>query len=159
MNSAHLHLLFNHAPILGSGFGLVLIAWGILRRSDAVARVGLVTIVLAALLAIPTYLTGGAAEHLVEDLPGISEVAIHPHEDAAMISSYALWALGAACAWLLWRYRRTGVSVPSRYVGLALVGALVVAGLMGWTSLLGGVIRHAEIRGDPVDSAVVARSP
>lgn len=158
MNSAHLHLLFNHLPILGSAFGLVLIAWGVLRRSDPVARVGLATLVVAALFAIPAYLTGGAAEHLVEDLPGISDAAIHPHEEAAMIASYALWALGTACAWMLWRYQRTGVSVPPRYTLLALVGAVVVAGLMGWTSLLGGVIRHAEIRVDSVDRAVAARS-
>jgi hypothetical protein len=45
------------------------------------------------------------------------------------------------------------------YTRLAFVGAIVVAGLMGWTSLLGGVIRHAEIRGDTVDRAVTARSP
>ena len=115
MNSAHLHLLLNHIPILGSAFALVLLGWGLLRRSEPIARVGLATLVLAALFAIPTYLTGGAAEHLVEDLPGISEAAIHPHEDAALISSYALGALGAACAWMLWRYRRTGVTVPSRY--------------------------------------------
>ena len=158
MNSAHLHLLFNHIPILGSAFGLVLLAWGLLRRSDAVARVGLATLVLAALFAIPAYLTGPAAEHLVEDLPGISDAAIHPHEEAAMIASYALWMLGAACAWILWRYRRIGMSVPSRYTRLAFVGAVVVAGLMTWTSLLGGVIRHAEIRGDSVDRAVAARS-
>jgi hypothetical protein len=158
MNSAHLHLVFNHVPILGSAFGLALIAWGLLRRSDPVARVGLATLALAALFAIPAYLTGGAAERLVEDLPGISEAAIHPHEDAALISSYALWALGAACAWILWRYRGTGVSVPSRYTRLALVGSLVVAGLMGWTSLLGGGIRHTEIRSDTVDRAVTARS-
>jgi hypothetical protein len=159
MNSAHLHLLFNHAPILGSAFGLVLIAWGLLRRSDPVARVGLATLVLAALIAIPAYLTGGAAEYLVEDLPGISEASIHTHEEAAMISSYTLWALGAACAWILWRYRRIGMSVPLRYTRFALVGAVVVAGLMSWTSLLGGVIRHTEIRGDAVDRAVAGRSP
>ena len=47
----------------------------------------------------------------------------------------------------------------SAHLHLALVGALVVASLMGWTSLLGGVIRHAEIRGDTVDRAVTARSP
>jgi uncharacterized membrane protein len=158
MNSAHLHLLFNHAPILGSAFGLLLLVWGMLRRSDSVSRVGLATLVLSALIAIPAYLTGGPAEHLVEDLPGISEASIHTHEQAALIASYALWALGAACAWVLWRYRRTGVSVPSRYTRFALVGAVVVAGLMSWTSLLGGVIRHTEIRGDAVDRAVAARS-
>lgn len=158
MNSAHLHLLLNHVPILGSAFGLVLIAWGVFRRSDVVARVGLVTLVVAALFAIPAYLTGGAAEHAVEDLPGISDAAIHPHEEAAMIASYALGALGVACAWMLWRYRRVGVSVPSRYTRLAFLGAVVVAGLMAWTSLLGGVIRHAEIRGDPIDRAVAERS-
>jgi uncharacterized membrane protein len=87
MNSAHLHLLFNHVPILASAFGLVLLAWGLLRRSDPVARVGLATLVLAAVFAIPAYLTGGAAEHLVEDLPGIADATIHPHEDAALFSS------------------------------------------------------------------------
>ena len=158
MNAAHLHLLFNHAPVLGSAFGLVLLAWGLLRRSDSVARIGLVTLLIAALFAVPAYLSGSPAEHLVEDLTGISDAAIKPHEQAARISSYALWGLGAACAWILWRYRRAGASLPRQYMSLTFAGAAAVAGLMAWTSLLGGVIRHAEIRDDPVDRAVAVRS-
>jgi hypothetical protein len=33
-----------------------------------------------------------------------------------------------------------------------------VSGLMGWTSLLGGEIRHSEIRGDAIDSRIGAAS-
>jgi hypothetical protein len=34
MNSAHLHLMLNHIPVLGMGFGLALLGWALLRKSE-----------------------------------------------------------------------------------------------------------------------------
>ncbi|MFC7671286.1 hypothetical protein ACFQT0_30695 [Hymenobacter humi] len=84
MNQAHWHLLLNHAPILGSLFGLVLLLLAVaLRLQPVLLRTGLVTLIVAALLTIPTQLTGDGAEEVVEDQPGVSEPLIHEHEEAA----------------------------------------------------------------------------
>src|SRR5512145_2100282 len=95
MNWAHLHLILNHVPVLGTLFGLLLLAWGILRRNDSLQRAALLTFTLVALVAIPAYLTGKPAEEAVEHLIGTAESAIEPHEDAALVSFLAMEVLGA----------------------------------------------------------------
>ena len=34
MNATHLQLMLNHLPVLGSAFGLVLLIFGLWRKSD-----------------------------------------------------------------------------------------------------------------------------
>lgn len=38
MSAAHVHLLLNHIPILGSIFGLLVLCYGIWRKSDEIKR-------------------------------------------------------------------------------------------------------------------------
>ena len=66
MDFAHLHLMFNHVPVVGVVLGSFVLLWGALRRSKDVVSVGLVTMILTALVAIPVYLTGETAEEMVE---------------------------------------------------------------------------------------------
>ena len=73
MNWAHIHLLSNHIPVLGALFGLLLLAWGTLRRNEAIQRAALATFVVAALFAIPVFLTGEPSEKAVEHLAGTGE--------------------------------------------------------------------------------------
>lgn len=144
MNWAHLHLILNHVPVLGTLFGLLLLAWGILRRNDSLQRAALLTFALVALVAIPAYLTGKPAEEAVEHLTGTAGSAIEPHEDAALVSFLAMEVLGALAlsALLLTRTRfKTAFIVRG-----ALAVAIVTGGLMVWTAQLGGRIRHAELR-------------
>ena len=61
MNLAHVHLLLNHLPPLGVLFGFLLLAAAVARKSGELVRASLVTFVLAALLAVPTYYTGEPA--------------------------------------------------------------------------------------------------
>lgn len=56
MNWAHIHLMLNHIPVLGTGFGLALLAWGMMRRNDSLQRAALAAFVVVALAAIPVYL-------------------------------------------------------------------------------------------------------
>ena len=72
MDWTHFHLMMNHVPVLGSIFGFVLLAWGMLRGSTEIKKVALTILVLTALFAIPVYLTGEPAEETVEALPGVS---------------------------------------------------------------------------------------
>lgn len=79
MNPAHLHIVLNHIPVVGIPFGTGLLIWGFLRKSQEVKTTALLVFVAIALVTIPTYLSGKAAEDLVEHLPGVSENLIEDH--------------------------------------------------------------------------------
>lgn len=143
MNWAHIHLILNHIPVLGTLFGMALLGWGIVRRNESVQRAALTTFVIIALVAIGVYLTGEPAEETVEHLVDTASQAIETHEAAALLALVGIELLGAtALAALLWR-RPVSFSVLTRS---SLVLALVTAGLMAWTANLGGRIRHLELR-------------
>ncbi len=79
MSAAHVHLLLNHIPILGSIFGLLLLSYGMLRRSDEIKKTSLGAFVITALLTIPVYLAGDGAAAIVRSLPGVSDAIIQQH--------------------------------------------------------------------------------
>ena len=145
LNAAHIHLLLNHLPIIGTAVGLLLLAAGLFWRSDHLKRAGLVTFVLAAIITLPVYLTGEPAEKLIEGAQGVTEEFIEEHQDAALMSSIAVGLLGALAAFGLWRSRRFP-QIPKWVVTSTLALSLVVSGLMIWTGSLGGKIRHTEVR-------------
>jgi len=62
MDLVHLHLMLNHAPVLGVIFGFLVLLAGTVSRSKAIAGVGLGLLIVAGILAIPVYLTGEPAE-------------------------------------------------------------------------------------------------
>jgi len=139
-----MHLMLNHLPVLGTIFGLLLLGWAALRRSETLQRAALGTFVLAALAAIPVFLTGKPSEDLVERLAGTAEQAIEVHEEAAVVALIAIEALGALALAALVLFRNRGI--PRPLAGGALVFALATAGWMAQTANLGGRIRHAELR-------------
>jgi hypothetical protein len=47
--------------------------------------------------------------------------------------------------------------VPPWFAATALIGSLVVAGLLGWTANLGGQVRHSEIRPSPSSQTQMQR--
>jgi len=147
MNGAHLHLLLNHIPVLGTFFGLALLAFGVWKRSDELRRAALGTFVIVALAAVATYLTGEPAEDVVKGLPGVSRPLISRHEDAAGIARAGSIALGVlALGGLIWL--RWGRQIKTWFSTLVLGTAIIVTGLMTWTANLGGQIHHPEIRPD-----------
>jgi uncharacterized membrane protein len=152
MNTAHVHLLLTHLPVVGAVFAVLLLATGLLTRSAAVRRVALAAVVVVALSGLPTYFTGEGAEDAVEGLPGVSETVIERHEDAAGRSLVALETAGVLALLGLAatvRARR----VPAWIVAGTLLVTAVGTGLLGWTANLGGQIRHTEIRAGAVASA------
>jgi uncharacterized membrane protein len=141
MNEAHLHLILNHTPILGSLFGLLVLAAGVIRKNPTVIRVGLYTLLGAALLAVPTQLTGEGAEKVAERLPGVTSRLIRVHEEAAELAFWALELTGAVAL-----LATLSASRARLFTLAALVGAVVSFGLMARAGNLGGQIRHTEIR-------------
>ena len=146
MSAAHVHLLLNHIPILGSIFGLLVLCYGMLRKSDEIKKTSLGVFLITALLTIPVYLTGDGAAEIVSNLPGVSTAIIQQHDKAATITMIAIEILGAVSLlslFLSWRSRRELRSWMALGV---LILAMISSGLGAWTGSIGGQIRHTEVR-------------
>lgn len=148
MDSAHWHLIASHAPLFGIGFALLLLLWGRVRRSEEVQRLALGLCCLSAALVLPAYFTGEPAQEAMRTMAGYPPELVDRHADVAGLSlGVTLLAGGVAAAGLL-AFRR-GRPLPWPYLlAVLLTGCLAVA-VMGWTSNLGGQIRHVEIRTAP----------
>lgn len=145
MSQAHIHLIFNHAPIVGSLFAAVLLAAGLLRRDVSLTQAGLVAVLAAGLLCLPAQLTGEGAAAIVQDMPRVSRALIQNHAAAA---EKGFWVLESAAALALFGLLLLKNQSPK--ARLAALGALVAAaisfGLLARAGNLGGQIRHTEIR-------------
>jgi hypothetical protein len=152
MTATHVHLVLNHVPILGVLFAGALFLIAAALRSTQFQRVALAVAVVAALSAVPVYLTGEPAEDAVEHAAGVSETVIDRHADAAEAALIAVAVLGAISllgivGW--WR----AAALPAPLVASVLLVAAVTGGLFAWTGYLGGQIRHPEIHGGGVQAA------
>lgn len=147
MNGAHFHLLLNHLPVLGTAFGLLLLLFALLRKSDELKQVSLGVLVLTALSAVPAYLTGEPAEEIVENLPGVAKALVEQHESAALVALSAALATGVVALAGLW-LARGNKPLPTWAMLATLFLGLAASGLMARAANLGGQIRHSEIRQD-----------
>ena len=66
MNLAHLHLLLNHWPIIGTFIAFALYAISFLGKNEDLRRSGLIIFAAIALLSIPTFASGIAAQAMDE---------------------------------------------------------------------------------------------
>lgn len=83
---AHFHLAAVHLPIVAMPLLLLILLAGLWLKKQDLSNTALIGIVLIALVTIPIYLTGEAAEERVEHLPSISENQVEFHELAATIA-------------------------------------------------------------------------
>ena len=144
MNLTHLHLLITHLPIFGSILGGLVLAHGIYTKSIQTKMASYNIFIISSIGAVIAYLTGEAAEHSVEDLPGVIESAIKQHENFALISLVALIVLGlAAIVGFLFTIKRSLYTKNIAYT--ILIISLISFGLIARTGYLGGQIRHTEI--------------
>jgi hypothetical protein len=145
MNQAHLHLLVNHVPIVGSLFAAVLLGAGLIKRDASLLRAGLVAVLAAGLLCLPAQLTGGGAAAIAQELPRVSRALIQTHADAAELG---FWVLeGAATLALLGLLLLKNASPRAALVAWAALAMTAASfGLLARAGYLGGLIRHTEIR-------------
>lgn len=144
MSATHLHLVMNHLPILGVPFGIALLSAGVLRHSRELKQAALATFALAALFAVPVYLSGEPAEEAVEHRPGVSKSLLERHEDLALVSLISVSLLGIVSLGALVGFR--GREAPGAVLAVILVLSLASAGSLALTGAAGGGIRHDEIR-------------
>ncbi len=144
MNWAHIHLIINHFPVIGMIFAVLLLVYALMKKSEELTKAALGAFVLIALITIPVYLTGEAAEDIVKKLPEVTETLIGRHEEAASVALTLMMVAGiSSLAGLLLFHSRP---LPKWLMIAILVLAFVTSSVMGLTANLGGLIRHTEIR-------------
>ena len=152
MSWAHVHLAFNHVPVIGLPIVVVVLAWAVIRRSAELTRVSFVLLLVLAILTLVVQLTGEPAEELVEGLPGVLDSMVERHEEAALVGTIGMTVLGLL-ALFGWWWSRSQRRLARWYPAAMLVLGVLVAGYMGWVANLGGQIRHSEIRPGQATSA------
>src|SRR5580692_2835668 len=113
MNFAHLHLLLNHFPIIGTLVGLGLFLISLVGENEDLRRASLIIFAAMALLSIPTFFSGTGAQGAIKKLPGVSEVLIERHQGAAMLAMVFMEVTGALALVGLWQSRT--IPSPARW--------------------------------------------
>jgi len=146
MNLAHLHLLLNHFPIIGTVVALGLFIVSFIGKNDDLKRSSLIIFAAIALLTLPAFFSGIGAQRAVRKDPLVSTAVIDRHEGAAMLALFFMLITGALALIELWKRRRIVTEKPWSGTLLAiLLFSLITAGLMARVGTTGGDIRHPEI--------------
>ena len=141
-NGAQIHLALNHLPSAINAAALLVLVIGLVWRNAAVLRASFALMLFAALLAIPAFYSGEEAEHLVEGLERVNEMAIHPHEEAGEAAFITMLVQGAIAILLLLLFRRRP---PAGWaIALIVLASLVSTAALFRTAFLGGKIQHPE---------------
>src|SRR6202049_251425 len=144
MNLAHLHLLLNHFPIIGTIVGLGLFLPSLAGKNDDLKRSGLIIFAGIALLSLPTFFSGVGRQGAIHQLAGVSDALINRHEGAAILALFFMEITGALALIGLWQSHK--FSSPARWNVMAvLLVSLITASLMARVGTTGGDIRHPEI--------------
>jgi hypothetical protein len=148
MTLSHVHLLLNHVPVFGTLIGLCLLMAALMGKSDDLKRASLVVLLATALLTIPTYMSGNAAQFDIRKVEGISKSIIVAHENAALLAYLFMEIMGGIAWFALWEHRRNG-RFGSAPVTAVLILGLVAFALIANAAGIGGAIRHPEILSSP----------
>lgn len=145
MNEAHLHMVVNHFPIIGTILGLGIMIVGYFQRNNSVKNTAYVLFIIAAVFAAVSMATGEGAEEMVEDMPNIGHKIIHEHEEMAEKLALVLYLLGVvSIAGLYTNIKKTS---QAKLVSIiAIIIAAVAVFFAQQTGTTGGEIRHTEIR-------------
>jgi len=145
MSDAHLHLVVNHFPIIGTIFGLGILIAGLASKNNAIKNTAYVLFIVAAVFAFASMYTGEGAEEMVEDMPNIGKHIIHEHEELAEKLAILLYALAAFSIASLYTAVKNHkyAKITSLITLILALGAVVLGSFVGTS---GGEIRHTEIR-------------
>src|ERR1700752_5139163 len=105
---AHVHVLLNNSPTIGTILDLGLLLLAFIRKNDHLKKVSFEVLFLIALATVPVYVSGQAAAEALKGQAGVSMDAISAH-NAAALRSFIMIPVTGFFAWLtLWRIRRVG---------------------------------------------------
>lgn len=145
MNDAHLHMVVNHFPIIGTILGLGILIAGLFLKNKSVQHTAYVLFTIAAIFGLLSMNTGEGAEEMVEDLPNVGKQIIHEHEEIAEKFVILLYLTGAVA--LLSLFMSIKNHAKANFFAYAtLILAIGTAVLSKNVGTSGGEIRHTEIR-------------
>jgi hypothetical protein len=129
-------------------------------NNDEMKQASLALFTMIALFAIPTYMSGSAAQVIVKDSPNVSMDAIQAHQGSALIAFVFMELTGAVSLFGLWRFSRTEknpwMERPAKLnLFVVLVLAVATCGLMAVAGNTGGEIGHPEIASGPGPTAAI----
>lgn len=145
MNDAHLHMVVNHFPIIGTIFGLMILVMGLVLKNNSVKNTAYILFIICALFSFTAMYTGEGAEEIVEDMPTIGHQIIHEHEELAEKFAIIMYVLGFfSLVSLLANIKNHKFSKILSFITLTL--AILGTILSKSVGTSGGEIRHTEIR-------------
>lgn len=147
MNEAHLHLLINHFPIVGTIFAAGILIAGLILKNPIINKIAFILFVSCAAFTAISMKTGEGAEEIAERLPNITHELIHEHEEKA--ETFALFTyINAALSiiGLFFIIRKNPLAKTMTY--LILILAAITIFFSKDVGTTGGEIRHTEIRSD-----------
>lgn len=144
MNPVQLHLALTHLPVVLSIAGFGMLAFALIRKQPLLVSTAYWILIIAAVAALPVYLTGEGTAETLEKLPGVSENVIESHEEVAESAFIAIELVGVLSILGLIFQKRLKLGKAFRL--LTLVFAFVAAAVLAEAAHLGGQIRHSEIR-------------
>lgn len=157
MNDAHLHMVVNHFPIIGTILGAGILIAGIFLKNNTIKNVAYVLFVVAAVFAAVSMATGEGAEEMVEDMPTVGHDIIHEHEEIAEKLALSLYVLGVVSLFGLYANIKK-LSQAKIAAVLTLVISIIAIYFAQLTGTTGGEIRHTEIRANAVGTDATTNS-
>nr|WP_315153624.1 hypothetical protein [uncultured Flavobacterium sp.] len=145
MNDAHLHMVVNHFPIIGTIFGFGILIVGLVLKNKTLINTSYVLFIVAGIFGAFSMGTGEGAEELVEDMPNIGKQIIHEHEELAEKLALLLYVVGGlSFAGLFLNFKNHSKAKLLSFLILCIstVGLFLVQKV----GASGGEIRHTEIR-------------
>lgn len=157
MNDAHLHMVVNHFPIIGTILGLGILIAGLFLKNKSIQHTAYILFAVCAVFGLLSMNTGEGAEELVEDLPNVGKQIIHEHEEIAEKFAILLYLTGAvALLSLFMSFKNHAKAKFFAYTTLILaIGTAVLSKNVGTS---GGEIRHTEIRENVSNNGVSAQA-
>ncbi|HCU10754.1 MAG TPA: hypothetical protein DGB72_01350 [Gemmatimonadetes bacterium] len=137
------HLLINHFPVVLSISALAVSILALLlgRRGLWLTAMGALTAAGASIY--PVFFTGNKADHALNDPWYIHPGTIEAHDQFATIALWVILIAGAFAAYSWWRsLKQPADLIPGWMRAGVFVGALAAAGIVAYTSFLGGQIIH-----------------
>ncbi len=144
MNTAHLHLLVNHFPIIIPIIALFVLIAALIKKSHTLQNTSFILFAIAALFTIVAMSSGDGAEEVVENIQGVNENNIEAHEHSAetfAIFSYILAVISLVALWA----NITAKSFNKILHYVVVIFSIITLFFAQKTGSTGGEIRHTEI--------------
>lgn len=145
MDSAHIHLIANHIPVILTGSAFLLLVISLINKKVEYRNIAFAGFLIASIFTIISFESGENAEDIVENIAGITHESIENHEHAADTARWFMLVLGVAGLAGLTYFRDEKKKGFRIFLYVSILVSIVAIGYLVYTGYLGGFIRHTEL--------------